>query len=483
MDLIIDENILSWRASERVGTMLRGKWRLDRLLGVGGMAAVYEGTHRNGKRGAVKVLHLELSMYPEARSRFLQEGYMANRVDHPGAVSVLDDDVAEDGSVFLVMELLEGQTLESLASDAPSNRIDPPTVLAIVDQLLEVLAAAHDKGVVHRDIKPENLFLTREGRVKVLDFGLARMRELRQGQARMTKNGSPMGTPAFLPPEQAQGHWDKVDARADLWAVGATMYTLLTGRLVHDTTNVNQLLLAAMTQPAKSIRQAAPELPKAVVALVDRALAFEQKDRWPDARAMLRATREARQALPAVDLAVILGQPFLPPGERAVEQLQGAGGTLIGSTTSHTHNTSIWKRPRSHAPFALAGVAMGALAVVIGVVALRAPAPPSEASPAAGGPIQAPGAAPAENANVQTQTQTLPLPQTQTQAQTQAPLAPAAPSPGGSPSAAPGAPVVEEPAISEGSPRPKAPPATTSSSKPRTTPKKVSDPLLGTQDF
>src|SRR4026208_216748 len=97
------------RARARVGQVLRGKWRLDRLLGVGGMASVYAATHRNKKRGAVKMLHLELGIHADARGRFLREGYVANHVDHPGAVSVLDDDVAEDGSVFLVMELLEGQ--------------------------------------------------------------------------------------------------------------------------------------------------------------------------------------------------------------------------------------------------------------------------------------------------------------------------------------------------------------------------------------
>src|SRR3954470_20296732 len=97
------EDAVTRRANARVGIVLRGKWRIDRLLGVGGMAAVYEGTHRNGKRGAIKMRHLELSADGEARARFLQEGYMANKVGHPGAVSVLDDDVAEDGSVFLVM--------------------------------------------------------------------------------------------------------------------------------------------------------------------------------------------------------------------------------------------------------------------------------------------------------------------------------------------------------------------------------------------
>ncbi len=112
------------RALARVGIVLREKWRLDSLLGVGGMAAVYAATHRNGKRGAVKMLHLELSGDADARKRFLREGYAANAVDHPGAVSVLDDDVAEDGSVFLVMELLEGSSVDARAASRPGRKLD-----------------------------------------------------------------------------------------------------------------------------------------------------------------------------------------------------------------------------------------------------------------------------------------------------------------------------------------------------------------------
>src|SRR6185503_20213312 len=109
-DPSLQDDIPTQRARGRIGRVLRDKWRIDALLGIGGMAAVYAGTHRNGKRGAIKLLHLELSLDAEARSRFLHEGYVANRVDHPGAVSVLDDDVDEDGAVFLVMELLEGRS-------------------------------------------------------------------------------------------------------------------------------------------------------------------------------------------------------------------------------------------------------------------------------------------------------------------------------------------------------------------------------------
>jgi serine/threonine-protein kinase len=290
------EDPVKKRARARLGAVLREKWRLDALLGVGGMAAVYAATHRNGKRGAVKMLHIEVSNDADARKRFLREGYVANAVAHPGAVSVLDDDVAEDGAVFLVMELLEGQNIDARAESHPGGKLPPEEVLAIADQLLDILAAAHAKGIVHRDLKPENLFLTQTGQVKVLDFGLARLQELSRGPngQRLTTTGSAMGTPAFMPPEQALGNWDQVDARTDLWAVGASMFTLLTSRFVHEAENVNKLLLAAMTKPARSVRSVDPSLPPAVASIVDRALAFEQRDRWPDAVTMRAAVRQAR---------------------------------------------------------------------------------------------------------------------------------------------------------------------------------------------
>src|SRR5262249_15834748 len=152
----------------------------------------------------IKMLHRELSTDVDARARFVREGYTANQVAHPGAVSVLDDDVAEDGSVFLVMELLEGQSVAALAASRPNRRLGRGETLGIAEQLLDVLVAAHAKGIVHRDLKPDNLFLTKEGALKVLDFGIARVREA-PGVAKMTKTGVTMGTPAFMPPEQALG--------------------------------------------------------------------------------------------------------------------------------------------------------------------------------------------------------------------------------------------------------------------------------------
>jgi serine/threonine protein kinase len=284
------------RAESRVGKVLKEKWRLDALLGIGGMGAVYSAIHRNQKRVAVKMLLPELSGNAEVRQRFLREGYVANTVEHPGAVSVLDDDVTEDGIAFLVMELLEGETLEA-RWEHKSQRLDALEVLSWIEPLLDVLVAAHKKNIVHRDIKPENIFLTKDGKLKVLDFGIARIYEMSTRSS--TRAGSILGTPAFMAPEQALAKWDEVDQRTDLWAVGATMFTLLSGQHVHDAGTGNEQLIRSATTPARSLATVTTGLPRSVVALVDRALAFERDHRWPDAATMQEAVRGALSSLKA----------------------------------------------------------------------------------------------------------------------------------------------------------------------------------------
>ncbi len=200
-------------ARARVGSVVDDKWTIERLLGIGGMAAVYEARHRNGARAAVKVLHPHLSRHDDVRERFLREGYAANRVEHPGAVKVLDDDLISEGpdagTAYLVMELLEGVSLqERIEQGTPVSELE---FLRIAGSVLDVLVAAHGHGVVHRDLKPENLFLVRRSKdddavdgpaiVKVLDFGLAR---LLQGKT-ITTYGLALGTPSFMSPEQPTG--------------------------------------------------------------------------------------------------------------------------------------------------------------------------------------------------------------------------------------------------------------------------------------
>jgi len=266
--------------NRRVGTTLQGKWTLERLLGAGGMAAVYVGVHRIGRRDAIKILHPEVAANPEVRGRFEQEAHAVNRLRHPGAVEVRDFDVTDDGCPFLVMELLEGETLSTrLERDAASL----PELLQWTDELLEVLGAAHDLGIIHRDIKPDNLFVQLDGRLKVLDFGIARMRE-GAPRAMVTRTGTALGTLSYMPPEQARGI--HIDGRADLYSVGATLFRALARRRLHDGQSDADVLIKVATTPAPMLSAVAPNVPHIVCAVVDCALSFQREHRYPDARTM-----------------------------------------------------------------------------------------------------------------------------------------------------------------------------------------------------
>lgn len=285
----IHEDVVQ-RAEARVGSVLCGKYLLDSLLGVGGMAAVYAATHRNGNRVAVKMLHTALSLEMDLRKRFLREGYVANAVNHPGVVRVLDDDTDEDGAIFLVMDLVVGASAETIA-EWRGGRVEPEVVVALSHQLLDIVAAAHANGVIHRDIKPDNICLTRDGTVKLLDFGVARMRDT----ATATREGTTIGTPAFMAPEQALGKVKEIDVLSDVYAVGAVMFTMLSGRFVHEGESANELLIMAATRRARSLADVVSDVPGPVIDVVDRALVFEKALRWPSAAAMRDALEMAQQ--------------------------------------------------------------------------------------------------------------------------------------------------------------------------------------------
>jgi serine/threonine protein kinase len=297
-------------ANARVGTTLRGKWKLDSLLGFGGMAAVYAATHRNGMRGAVKLLDPVVGRSEQMRERFLREGYLANSVNHTAAVLVLDDDTTDDGHVYLVMELLDGRTLEELAA-AGGGKLPVREVLDAMAQLLDALAHAHARGIIHRDIKPDNLFITDAGTLKVLDFGIARLLESEMALS-TTQTGSPMGTPAFMSPEQARGRTKTVDAQSDIYSVGATMFTLLSGELVHGSDiTISEYVAAAFTNQARPLASVAPDVPAPIAAVVDRALRLEKSERWPSAAEMGAALRAAYTASFGEELPP--PPPSLPP--------------------------------------------------------------------------------------------------------------------------------------------------------------------------
>ncbi|WP_437277125.1 protein kinase [Sorangium sp. So ce375] len=265
----------------RVGTTLRGKWTIDRLLGIGGMAAVYAATHKIGRREAIKILHPEVARSKDLRARFEREAQAVNRFQHPGVVEIRDMDVTEDGAPFLVMELLDGESLADRLQRL--GNIEPGEMLRFMDELLDVLGAAHEQGIIHRDIKLDNLFVERTGRLKVLDFGIARMRDGVKTAMR-TRTGATLGTVSYMAPEQVRGI--SVDHRADLFAVGATMFRVIAKRRIHEARTESELLVKMATVAAPPLASVAPETPQGLCLVVDRALAFDRDRRYPDARTM-----------------------------------------------------------------------------------------------------------------------------------------------------------------------------------------------------
>jgi serine/threonine-protein kinase len=273
----------------RIGTVLKGKWTLDRLLGKGGMAAVYAATHRIGRQDAIKILHPEIAASADFRARFEREARAANRFRHAGAVEIRDIDVADDGAPFLVMELLRGESLATRAERL--GGIPLGELLTHAHATLDVLAAAHARGIIHRDIKPDNLFVLEDDRLKVLDFGVARIGDGAGGTFR-TRAGALIGTLTFMAPEQISGK--PIDGRVDVFALGAVMFRLIARRRLHEARTEAEMIVKMATEPAPALASVAPDVPPNVALIVDRALAFAREDRYPDAAAMQRDIEAVR---------------------------------------------------------------------------------------------------------------------------------------------------------------------------------------------
>jgi len=307
----IHDEIMEY-ARGRVGRVLRGKYSLDRLVGVGGMAAVYAATHTTlGTTVAIKILHPQVCVSADSRRRFRREGRVANAIGHPGVVHVIDDDIDDDGGVFLVMELLTGASLEKIWEER-GRKLPVEVVLTVAGQILDVLAAAHAKGIAHRDVKPENIFVTERGDVKLVDFGVARMRDMAAGSIG-TRTGMAIGTPGFMAPEQALGKAELMDALCDVYAVGAVMFTLLAGRYIHEADNPSEALVLAATQQAPPLASVAPDVPPPVARIVDCALRFARAERWQSAAAM-------RAEVIAAHESIATGRGALPVGASSNER-------------------------------------------------------------------------------------------------------------------------------------------------------------------
>ena len=281
-------------AQKRLGMVLNDTWQLLSLLGSGGTSWIYVADCPWGDRVAVKILHGMLASVPQVVERFVREAKIANLVKHAGVVRVIDDGVLDDNTPYLVMDLLEGETLEQRAQ-RKGGKLPIPEVMWAADQVLDILYEAHKQGIVHRDIKPENIFLTHDHTIRLLDFGIARLTDHVANDA--TQVGTLLGTLDFMPPEQARGEVDKVGVQADLWSVGATIFRLLSGRMVHEEERIVDQIQATMSKAAPPLREVAPEVPESMALTVDYALQFDAPQRWPNARAMRNALMVASSVL------------------------------------------------------------------------------------------------------------------------------------------------------------------------------------------
>jgi serine/threonine-protein kinase len=363
-------------AERRLGQLVGGKWRLERLLGTGGMAAVYAAVAGDGTRAAVKMLHPEMTLKRDVRERFVREGYVGNRVQHPGAVRILEHGESE-GEAFLVMELLDGEPLGERVRKL--GALPPAEILGYMDQVLDVLATAHEQGIIHRDIKPDNLFVSRDGRVKILDFGLARMLDDVPGEFK-TRTGLALGTLPYMAPEQALGKRAQLDGRVDLFALGATAFRILSKRRVHEADSEAELLVAMATKPVEPLASVAPDVPASVCAIVDHSLAFNKDARYPDARTMQADVRAVLAGGEPTHAARALGAGRDMPTriDRAAPVAPGAAGVATSSAAS-----------LPSVPHAIAAGARAAGTAVMPASGLAAPDAPTRAELPAAAPLVA----------------------------------------------------------------------------------------------
>jgi len=290
-------------AASRQGSTIHGKYRLERVLGEGGMGVVYAARHVKLDRPvAIKVMHPQFALSDAAVGRFFDEARAAGSLRHPNVIDVVDVDTDESHAPFMVMEMLEGESLAAfLARRGP---VPADELVALLDPVLDGLAAAHSRGIVHRDLKPDNIFLARVGTTitpKILDFGIAKLRD---PQTPGTKTGAIVGTPMYMSPEQAAGTKD-IGPWVDVWAMGALYFEAITGRShleLPPDAGLMAILSTLATQAPRRIAELAPSTPPSIASAIDAALVPDPERRLRSIeafRATLRGEAAPTRAEPA----------------------------------------------------------------------------------------------------------------------------------------------------------------------------------------
>ncbi len=316
----------------RTGEVLAGKYRLERLLGRGGMGEVYEARHVVvGRRFAVKFLHAGAAASAGASARFLREAQAAGALESPHLAAVLDFDRAADGAPFLVMELLDGESLARVLQR--EQRLPLPRVLGLLLQAAAGLGVAHRAGIVHRDLKPDNLLLVPRADgselLKIVDFGVAKLLD-EAALGDVTQSGAVLGTPFYMAPEQARGE-RQVDQRVDIHALGVIAYELLSGTKPHPGESYNAILAHILTEPVEPLGRLCPTLPKALVAVIERAMAFDASARHPSIDAL------------AADLARFAAREVMVRAD-AVDLTAASAGSGVGETRAETSDGDARRR-------------------------------------------------------------------------------------------------------------------------------------------
>src|SRR5260221_1575406 len=362
-----------------LGTVLAGRYRVERLLGQGGMGRVYLAEHVLMRKAvALKVLHPEMTRIDEVVARFEREAVAAARIDHPSVATAMDFGRLEDGSLYFVLEYVDGRSLRSLLDVSP---LGVDRALAIARQIASALDAAHDVGIVHRDLKPDNVMLVEQpdgtDRVKVLDFGIAKVTgwsDAAEPGRLLTRIGAVMGTAGYLPPEQAVGQ--EVNHLADLYAFGAMLYEMLTAQLPFHAEEITEILAKQLTEKPAPLPESVPEELRALVLkLLERA----PSERVQSAHALVDELDRIRERL------AVTTAPTAFLGDASQLVARTAPSSVSGSTISESREAqSTAARPRHGRALAWAALGAGGLVAIGGLVA-RGSNVPSAASPAASG--------------------------------------------------------------------------------------------------
>ena len=361
------------------GTVIAGRLRVVAVVGIGGMGTVYEVEHElTMHRRALKILHAGAPA--SVVERFVREASAAARIGNPHVAETFDAGRLESGEPYLLMELLDGETLyQRLQRTGP---IEPGELADLVDQACEGIKAAHDAGIVHRDLKPENLFITvRDGApfVKILDFGISKFDEGRTGALGITEEGSVMGTPYYMSPEQVCAS-ASIDGRTDIYALGVMLYECACGERPYDGSYLGQLAVLIHQGKATPLGQRRPSLPRSFCDVVHRAMAADREQRFPTARSLAAAlspfrklpiARPQRSGAPP-QRASARPLPEAPGSASAMTPLIPSTDAALAATLATNPPESGDRRP-SRWPLAAAIVSLATLAAAIGVfVAVRA---------------------------------------------------------------------------------------------------------------